>query len=128
MVSMKALKSGLQQLRDKRYIMALAADQNPSVVEVADWHPFMNREAPFFRGPENLARRAKAVVFFAGIRKVRRGYYHMHLERVWDDASASAPGEITRAYVAFMEKTLHAQPENYLWSHRRWKHKRKVEA
>jgi KDO2-lipid IV(A) lauroyltransferase len=124
MVSSKSLKAGLQQLQDKQHILALAADQNPAKVDNADWISFMNREAPFFRGPENMARRARAAVVFARIRKVKRGHYNMVLERVYDDAFVTAPGEITRAYVAFVEASLHAQPENYLWSHRRWKHRR----
>jgi KDO2-lipid IV(A) lauroyltransferase len=127
MVSSKALKPGLQQLQDKQHILALAADQNPAKVDNADWISFMHREAPFFRGPENMARRARAAVVFAGIRKVKRGYYNMVLERVYDDAFTTSPGEITRAYVAFVEASLQTQPANYLWSHRRWKHVREVD-
>ncbi len=125
MVSMKALKTGLSRLKDTQHILALAADQNPSVTEVAEWIPFMNREAPFFRGPEQMARRAKAVVIFAALRKVKRGHYYMNISRYCDDASQTQPGEILRAYVRFMEQQMSAQPENWMWTHRRWKHKRK---
>jgi KDO2-lipid IV(A) lauroyltransferase len=125
-ISMKSLKGGFKTLLSKQYILGLAADQNPAVVEVADWVPFMNREAPFFRGPEMMPRRARAAVVLIGIRKVKRGYYHARLERITDDASTAAPGTILRSYVSFLESELHAQPENYLWSHRRWKHKRKT--
>ena len=124
MISMKALRSGLRALEGNTYIYTLAADQNPSVVEVADWYPFLNREAPFFRGPENLARRNRTAVVFGGIKKLGRGRYHMQLERVWDDASTTQPGEITAAYVQFMERQIREQPENWLWSHRRWKHRK----
>lgn len=127
MVSMKALKSGLAAMQaESPYILALAADQNPSVTETALWLSFMNREAPFFRGGEAMARRAKGAVVFAGIRKVRRGYYRIELTRAFDDASQAAAGDVTRAYARFVEAQLEAQPENYLWSHRRWKHVRKT--
>jgi KDO2-lipid IV(A) lauroyltransferase len=126
MISMKALKSGFKSLLGKQHILGLAGDQNPAVVEVAEWIPFMHREAPFFRGPEMMPRRAKAAVVLIGIRKVKRGYYRAYLERICDDASLTAPGEILKRYVNFIETQLHAQPENYLWSHRRWKHKRKT--
>jgi KDO2-lipid IV(A) lauroyltransferase len=127
MISMKALKSGLSRLQGVRHILGLAADQNPAVTETAIWVPFMNREAPFFKGGEQLARRAKAAVVFIAIQKIKRGYYHCTLERSWDDASGTAAGEVTRAYVAFVERQLRLQPENWLWSHRRWKHVRKVD-
>jgi Kdo2-lipid IVA lauroyltransferase/acyltransferase len=125
MISMKGLLSGFKQLAGKQYILGLAADQNPSVTEVADWMPFMNREAPFFRGPEQMPRRAKAAVVLIGIRKEGRGYYQARLEKFCDDASEMEPGSILRGYVGFIEKQMELQPENWLWTHRRWKHVRK---
>jgi KDO2-lipid IV(A) lauroyltransferase len=124
MISMKGLMAGFKQLQKGQYALSLAADQNPAVVEVADWIPFMHREAPFFRGPDQMPRRAKAAVMLAGIRKLRRGHYRVTLDRITDDASEMAQGEVLRKYVANIERQLEAQPENYLWSHRRWKHQR----
>lgn len=124
LISMKALKSGLQQLRGTRHIIGMIADQNPSQPGVALWLPFMNREAPFFRGPEQMARRAKGAVVFAGIRKLKRGHYEIKLEKKLDDASQTSTEEITRAYVAFMEAQLQVQPENWMWTHKRWKHRK----
>src|SRR5690606_7456135 len=112
MVSMKALKSGLASLKTTQHILALAADQNPSNPELASWIPFMNREAPFFRGPEQMARRAKAAVVFAGITKIKRGYYRIQLYRYCDDASQTQTGEILNAYVRFVENQLQQQPAN----------------
>ena len=125
MVSMKALKGGLARLKDAQHILALAADQNPSEPDVAEWISFMNREAPFFRGPEQMARRAKAAVVFAGIRKLRRGYYRINLMRYCDDASQTSAGQVLNAYVSFVEQQLREQPDNWLWTHKRWKHKKK---
>ena len=124
MVSMKGLKSGLAKLKETQHILALAADQNPSEPEVAEWISFMNREAPFFRGPEQMSRRAKAAVVFAGIKKIKRGYYRINLLKYCDDASQTERGEILNAYVQFVERQLQEQPDNWLWTHKRWKHKR----
>ncbi len=124
LISMMSKKSGFQQLHDRRYIMGLIADQNPSNLKSAVWLPFMHREAPFFKGPEQLARRDKAAVVFAGIKKVKRGYYEVRLEKIISDASQTESGSIMQQYVAFMEKQLHEQPANWLWTHRRWKYRK----
>lgn len=126
LISMKAIKEGFQRLQGVRHIVGMIADQNPGAPDVAMWLPFMHREAPFFKGPEQMSRRAKGAVVFAGIKKIKRGHYQITLQKIWDDASVTTTGEITETYVDFMEQQLRAQPENWLWSHRRWKHKRKV--
>lgn len=123
MISMKA-KKGFQRLEGVRYIAGLIADQNPSNLQSAVWLPFMNREAPFFKGPEQLARRAKAAVTFVGIKKIKRGYYQIHISLITKDASQMESGSIIPAYAAFMEQQLREQPENWMWTHKRWKHKR----
>lgn len=123
LISMKA-KKALQRLQDVRYIVGLIADQNPSDIRFGVWLPFMHREAPFFKGPEQLARRAKAAIVFAGIKKIKRGHYEVELQQYSDDASTLAEGEAMKAYVAFMEQQLREQPENWLWTHRRWKYQR----
>ena len=123
LISMKA-KKGFQRLNGVKYIVGLIADQNPSNLNGALWLPFMNREAPFFTGPEMLAKRAKAAVVFAGIKYVKRGYYEVNLQLVSKDASTLPPQELIKKYVAFMELQLQEQPENWLWTHKRWKYKK----
>lgn len=121
LISMKA-KRGFERLNNVQYIVGLIADQNPPVIKAATWYNFMNREAPFFNGPEVLAKRANAAVVFAGIKKIKRGYYEIVLERFADDATALPKGEMMQAYVRFMEEQIKAQPENWMWTHNRWKH------
>ena len=123
LISMKARK-GFQQLEGVRYIVGLIADQNPSNMNGALWLPFMHREAPFFKGPEQLARRNKAAVVFAGISRKGRGRYEVQLSLLTEDASTLPQDEVIRRYVQFMEAQLRAQPANWLWTHKRWKHKR----
>jgi KDO2-lipid IV(A) lauroyltransferase len=125
LISMKA-KKGFQRLQGVRHIVGLIADQNPANMNGALWLSFMNREAPFYKGPELLARRAHAAVVFAGISRTGRGRYKVNLELVTKDASQLPQDEIIKKYVLFMERQLHAQPDNWLWTHRRWKHQRQI--
>lgn len=121
LISMKA-KRGFKRLNNVQYIVGLIADQNPAVVKTATWYKFLNREAPFFNGPEVLAKRENAAVVFASIKKIERGYYEIILERFADDATALPKGEMMQAYVRFMEEKIKTQPENWMWTHNRWKH------
>ncbi len=125
-ISMKALRAGLAQLAGKTYTLGLIADQNPSQPDAALWRSFMHREAPFHTGAETLARRAGTAVLFAALRCTRRGHYEVHFETLWNAPEAPPAAELTRRYVQRLEAALEAQPHNYLWSHRRWKHIRKT--
>ncbi|RYD56824.1 MAG: lipid A biosynthesis acyltransferase [Sphingobacteriales bacterium] len=123
LISMHA-KKGMARLQQVRYIMGLIADQNPSNLNNVYWTDFMNREAPFFKGTELLASRNKAAVVFAGIHRVKRGYYDVKLEHITDDASLLPQNTILQQYVTFMERQVRNQPENWMWTHNRWKYKR----
>ena len=48
------------------------------------------------------------------------------LEKKYDNAKATNDGEITTAYVRYLENEIRQQPDNWVWSHRRWKHIRKA--
>ena len=45
----------------------------------------------------------------------------MGLKVFCDDASQIQEGEITAQYVKHLESMLNANPDNWLWTHRRWK-------
>lgn len=88
------------------------------------WVTFLNQETPVFAGPEKVASRFKQAIVFMDIQKVRRGYYEAEFTKLFDDASQTAPYEVTKAHVKFLENIIRKRPELWLWSHRRWKHKR----
>ncbi len=120
LISAKNLKQNMEQLHDKIYVLAIVADQSPGETSIK-WLSFMNRVTPFFLGPEKGARRANAAVVFVTLLKKKRGYYHMGLKVFCDDASQIQEGEITAQYVKHLESMLNANPDNWLWTHRRWK-------
>lgn len=120
LVSAKEMKAGFSALQHRTYVLAFMADQSPASNTIK-WIPFMNRPAAFFLGPEKMARRAGAAVVYAAVQKVKRGHYYVHLQVITEDASALSPGAITVQYVNLLENELRRQPENWLWTHRRWK-------
>jgi len=107
--------------RNTKYLLALAADQNPGHPANAWWFHFLGRPAPFVKGPAKNAVRNNTSVVFAFIRKPKRGYYEAELSLVADHSQTFSQEELTRRFVRFMEKVIRQNPEMWLWSHRRWK-------
>jgi Kdo2-lipid IVA lauroyltransferase/acyltransferase len=107
----------------KQHLIALVADQNPGKPRRCYWFPFLNRMTPFYKGPEMTARRNDIPVVFVDIRKVKRGYYHATLKLAFEEPNTVPDGAITEAFVNYLEANIREQPEVWVWSHRRWKHK-----
>lgn len=103
------------------FCIGLVADQNPGDPRNAYWLPFFGRMTPFVKGPEKNAVYNNSYVVYCNLKKVKRGYYSCTLEILTKTPKDLPPGEITKLIVARMENSIRQQPENYLWSHRRWK-------
>lgn len=107
--------------RDKQYILALAADQNPGSPQTSWWFDFLEKPAPFVKGPEKGARVNNTIVVFAFIQKPKRGYYEV-IFKIAEENPASLPeGELTKKFVRYLEDVIRTYPDMWLWSHRRWK-------
>lgn len=111
----------------QQYIIALVADQNPGDPAKAWWADFFGRPTPFVTGPEKAAIKHDHQVVFMNFIKVKRGVYTCTVFPITDDPATMKPGELTLRYIQFMEKCIRKRPDNYLWSHRRWKHAYKPE-
>ena len=115
-------KNEFAQCVKEKYVLALAADQNPGKLGNAYWLSFFGRPTPFLSGPEKGARMNDTAVVFVTFYKTRRGHYHLTSELVTTAPNDLAEGELTRRFVNYVETTICNNPANYLWSHRRWKH------
>jgi KDO2-lipid IV(A) lauroyltransferase len=108
---------------NKQYLIALVADQNPGNARRCYWYPFLNKMTPFYKGPEMGAKRNNIPVVFVDIRKIKRGYYKAELKLAFEEPVKEPEGKITETFVRYLEKNIYEQPEVWVWSHRRWKHK-----
>jgi KDO2-lipid IV(A) lauroyltransferase len=123
----------LVQQRGQGRTLSLLTDQAAGPEDRPYWTDFMHQDAGFYTSAERLAQQFKCAVLYVGIRRVRRGYYEIKFTELPDGqvaaAAADAPDEsqrypITEAFVRCLEADIRATPEQYLWTHRRWKHKR----
>jgi KDO2-lipid IV(A) lauroyltransferase len=111
---------------NKPFICLLLADQSPHNPEKSYWVNFLNRDTPVVFGPEYLSRKYALPVYFYTVSKVKRGVYKATLVPITEDPRGEAEGAITEKHVALLEEEIKAQPAYWLWSHKRWKHKRKA--
>ncbi|MBG0782341.1 MAG: lysophospholipid acyltransferase family protein [Bacteroidales bacterium] len=124
MLESRTTYRGLKQLNDKNNAVFIAADQSPSGSEQDYWTNFLNHDTAFFNGLEKMAKALDYVVMFVENSRIRRGYYKIKLTPITLQPRQTAPNEITENYVRMLEKAIVEQPDNWLWSHRRWKHQR----
>ena len=59
--------------------------------------------------------------------KLKRGFYHFETKLITENAATLEAGKLTLLYRDFLEETIRERPDNYLWSHRRWKWSYKAE-
>ena len=108
----------------KNLVMGLIADQNPPRRPDSRWFRFLNQDTVFFDGIEKMALKFHMPVYFCRQRRLRRGYYELEFLRLYDGVEQVAPNEVTERYVRQLESDIVADPGMWLWSHRRWKHRR----
>ena len=63
-------------------------------------------------------------IVYLSSRKIKRGHYEARSEIIIENPKDFKEGEITELIAKRTEKEILDQPEIWLWSHRRWKHKR----
>jgi len=121
LVSTKETYLTFQNLVNKASIYLMAADQRPGSANSCYSVPFFGRETPFLRGPEKYSRLYNYPVVFINIKRVKRGCYNVDIEKLVDDPASLPEGEITALYARKLESVIRENPENWLWSHNRWK-------
>jgi KDO2-lipid IV(A) lauroyltransferase len=103
--------------------LVLAADQTPPP-NSQFWTTFLNQETGFFTGPMKIAMKTNQPVVLHHTRKTGRGCYEVYHYKLIENPAEVKPEEIMLAYISRLEEIIREEPEYWLWSHRRWKHKR----
>ena len=85
---------------------------------------FPNQETSVYLGPEKISKKFNYPVLFCSMKKVKRGYYEVLIEELCTNPEKTTEGEITSLYLRRSEQTINKNPEFWLWTHKRWKHKK----
>ncbi|MAD97160.1 MAG: lipid A biosynthesis acyltransferase [Flavobacteriaceae bacterium] len=101
----------------------LLSDQSPQLPKTYYWSSFMGVNVPVHTGAEVLAKRFDMVIINYSVTKVKRGYFEVDFELISDQPKDHENFELTEKYLRITERNIKKQPEYYLWSHRRFKHR-----
>lgn len=103
------------------WIVGFIADQVPLWNNIHLWLDFLHHDTPVFTGAERIARKFDTDVYYLDIRRESRGHYVASFELMSEKPAELEEFELTRIYFRMLEKSLHRQPQFYLWTHNRWK-------
>ncbi len=109
---------------NRRALYGFMTDQTPPMGEIKYWTNFLNQDTPVYLGAEKIAIKYDLAIVFLNIQKIKRGYYTFTAETLFEHATGLPEDLITETHVKRLEEIIRDKPEYWLWSHRRWKHKR----
>lgn len=121
-----AMKDTLRELvKNRKSVrsMAMVADQTPPHSEIQHWATFLNQYTPFYVGGDKIGGAMQMPVLFVSMKRIKRGYYEVTFEILKNIPIAKVGHEVTQLFIERLEACIKEQPSNWLWSHRRWKHK-----
>lgn len=122
-VPMKRTPMEMIKRRHETIATALIADQRPGI-DNAFRVSFLNQDTLIYKGTEILSQKFNTPLFWGCVKRAKRGYYHIDLQHITDDpGSYKEEGALTALHASYLERDINEQPESWLWSHRRWKHK-----
>jgi Kdo2-lipid IVA lauroyltransferase/acyltransferase len=117
----KDTRTAVEKYKNQAAAFILMADQSPSNAKTAQWISFLNQPTACIHGVETVALAHDLAVWQFEVERVGRGFYEIKLTPVCLEPSTKKTTEITADYMAGIEKIIKRKPENWLWSHKRWK-------
>lgn len=126
MIPMKQILRHILRLKGKPHISMFVADQTPTYQDSDYFLDFLNQDTLVYTGTERIARLTKNPIVYCHIgRKQKRGHYFCKFTTLVEDPDIYEEHEITKLHNKFTEDIIKETPEYWLWSHKRWKRKRR---
>ncbi|WP_439880146.1 lysophospholipid acyltransferase family protein [Pontibacter sp. MBLB2868] len=128
LIKMKDTMRDFIRNRKEPRVIAMLSDQTPPYGEIQYWTNFLNQETAFFVGAEKLSNSFKYPVLYLDVQRAQRGHYILTFETITDGqqdlSGLGVEYPVTEIFAQKLEATIRRNPANYLWTHKRWKHKR----
>ncbi len=123
-------KVARQIIKDKQENTVCAygmiSDQSPKISNAKYWTDFMGIKVPIFLGGEFLAQRLDVIVLYLQVKKVKRGHYEVKFIPISENSKEEEKFYSIKKYLQLLEEQIREEPQYYLWTHKRWKHRNAV--
>ena len=123
MAPLHETKKTFQEHDSIKTMYGLVGDQSPSSIKKAIWLKFFNKDTACLHGIESYSMQNNYPIIFAYPERLGRSKYKIGFEMLIEDPSNYNKGEITEIYMKRLESLIKKNPENWILSHKRWKHK-----
>lgn len=121
MLSINEIKNMISEIGKKNTAIIFGSDQSPRKHQKAYWMNFLNQNTAVQFGAEKFAKDFNAIVVFAHIQKIKRGYYEIEYKLISEEVEKLPLGYITQKHTKLLEEVIKKNPPYWLWSHKRWK-------
>jgi KDO2-lipid IV(A) lauroyltransferase len=108
------------------FTIGIASDQSPMLSRARHWHKFMGIMVPVHVGGEELSKEHNLIPVFIKVKRLKRGFYQGTFKVLSENPKQVPDYGITEMFLKEAEQTIIEAPEYYLWTHKRWKHRKKV--
>lgn len=105
----------------------LMSDKNPSKDCKVYWVKFLNQDTACIHDVESYARLFNLPVIYAEVQRKDRGHYNVVLEVLCENPWKTYEGEITERYMKKLEDVIVRNPDNWIWSHKKWELKKSID-
>jgi KDO2-lipid IV(A) lauroyltransferase len=110
--------------KNVRALYSFITDQTPPKSDIRYRTTFLNQDTPVYLGAEKISSKYDMALIFFNIQKIKRGQYYFTVELLFEHTAGLPEHLITETHVRRLEEVIRQNPEYWIWSHRRWKHKR----
>lgn len=105
----------------QKCIIGFISDQSPKWNSIHHWCDFLNHDTPVFIGTEKIGKQVDALIYYADVKRVKRGYYHCEFKLMTHKAKEIADYQLTNQFTHLLEEMINNAPAFWLWTHKRWK-------
>ncbi len=125
LIDMNQTTRGLLSLKEENCAVVFIADQAPDP-QGAYTNLFLGQETQWYTGPEKLAKKLQWPVVFSCCSMNAEGNYVVKAQWITQNPAQEPENLITQKLSECLENEIKAVPHLWLWSHKRWKHTRKM--
>lgn len=118
----QVMKHILKNPNDGNSVYMFVADQTPHISMVNYGLEFLHQKTPVFIGYDKLSGRMNVSFVYCEMEKIKRGHYRVTYHEILPDGYRFEPYEVVKKFHKLLETTIQKNPDNWLWSHKRWKY------